>query len=208
MHMEVQVDKKAYRFEKYCGIDRWSSYHYQLREILALAPASVLEVGKGDGVIGHYLRENTTTSYRSLDIAADLHPDIVGEVEHIPLMDNDVDMVAAFEVLEHLPFQRFEPALLELSRVARKNIIISLPHFGPSIRFSMKLPFMKELKFAWKLPYHPTHVFGGEHYWEIGKKGYELDVIRAALLKHFIIEKEFVPYENQYHHFFVLSKRS
>ena len=206
--METQVNKKAYRFEKYCGLDRWSSYHYQLREILALTPQSVLEVGKGDGVIGHYLRENTTTSYRSLDIAEDLHPDIIGEVEHIPLSDHEVDMVVAFEVLEHIPFERFEPALEELSRVATKHVIISLPHFGPSIRFSIKLPFMGEHKFAWKLPYHPVHVFGGEHYFEIGKKGYEVGVIRTAITQHFIIEKEFVPYENQYHHFFVLSKRS
>lgn len=205
--METQVDKTAYRFERYCGLDRWSSYHYQLREILALAPGSVLEVGKGDGVIGHYLRENTNTSYRSLDIAADLHPDIVGEVEHIPLPGGDVDVVAAFEVLEHLLFERFESALLELGRVSQKYVIISLPHFGPSIRFSLKLPFMKEWKCAWKLPYHPTHVFGGEHYFEIGKKGYEADIVRSVIAKHFIIEKEFIPYENQYHHFFVLSKR-
>ncbi len=206
--MEAQVDKKAYRFERYCGLDRWSSYHYQLREILALSPASVLEVGKGDGVIGHYLSANTKVSYRSLDIAEDLHPDIVGEVEHIPLPDTDADIVVAFEVLEHIPFERFEAALLELSRVAKKHVVISLPHFGPSLRFSFKLPFIKEMKFAWKLPYHPTHVFGGEHYFEIGKKGYETPVIRTLLAKHFTIEKEFIPFENQYHHFFVLSKRS
>ena len=206
--MEIQVDKKAYRFEKYCGLDRWSSYQYQLREILALQPQSVLEVGKGDGVIGHYLRENTSVKYQSLDIAADLHPDIVGEVEHIPLPDKAVDVAVAFEVLEHLPFDHFESALLELARVAGKKVIISLPHFGPSLRCSFKLPFMKEMKWAFKLPYHPVHVFGGEHYFEIGKKGYEIAVIRAALAKHFDIEKEFIPYENQYHHFFVLAKRS
>ena len=111
-------------------------------------------------------------------------------------------------MLEHLPFERFESALLELARVAKKHVIVSLPHFGPSLRFSFKLPFIKEIKCAWKLPYHPAHVFGGEHYWEIGKRGYEAGVIRAVIAKHFIIEKEFVPYENQYHHFFVLTKLS
>ena len=204
--MSKQVDKDAYRFEKYCGLDRWSSYHYQLREILALRPASVLEVGKGDGVVGHYLRENTPVKYQSLDIAEDLHPDIVGEVEHIPLPDGAVDMVVAFEVLEHIPFERFETALLELARVAGEHVIISLPHFGPSIRFSFKLPFIKEVRWAMKLPYHPQHVFGGEHYWEIGKKGYENDIVRGVITKHFTVEHEFIPHENQYHHFFVLRK--
>ena len=205
--MKQQVEKTAYRFEKYCGIDRWSSYHYQLKETLALNPSSVLEVGKGDGVFGHYLRDEAKVNYQSLDLAADLHPDIVGEVEHIPLTDGAVDVAVAFEVLEHIPFERFASGLTELLRVAKSHVIISLPHFGPSIRFSIKFPFMKEKRFAWKLPYHPLHVFGGEHYWEIGKKGYETAVVREAVTKLADIEKEFVPFENQYHHFFVLRKR-
>jgi hypothetical protein len=206
--MSKQVDKIAYRFEHYCGLDRWSSYHYQLRELLALSPKSVLEVGKGDGVIGHYLSANTDVSYRSLDIAEDLMPDIVGEIEHIPLPDASVDIAAAFEVLEHLPFERFTSGLRELGRVAKDKVIISLPHYGPSLRISFKLPFLVEKKFAWKIPHHPTHTFNGEHYWEIGKKGYELGVVRNAIENEFVIEKEFVPFENQYHHFFILRKKT
>lgn len=204
--MSKQVDRDAYRFEKYCGIDRWSSYHYQLREILKLEPNSVLEVGKGDGVIGAYLTANTKIAYQSLDVAEDLHPDIVAEVEHIPLQDNSVDVAVAFEVLEHLPFEKFESALQELRRISRRAVLISLPHYGPSIRFSFKIPFMKEWRFAWKIPHHPFHVFGGQHYWEIGKRGYEIVTVRAALKKYFTLEKEFVPFENQYHHFFILKK--
>jgi hypothetical protein len=69
------------------------------------------------------------------------------------------------------------------------------------------LPFLVEKKFAWKIPHHPTHTFNGEHYWEIGKKGYELGVVRNAIENEFVIEKEFVPFENQYHHFFILKKK-
>ncbi len=206
--MSKQVDKITYRFEHYCGLDRWSSYHYQLRELLDLSPKSILEVGKGDGVIGHYLAENTDVSYRSLDIAEDLRPDIVGEIEHIPLPDSAVDVAVAFEVLEHLPFERFTSGLRELGRVARDRVNISLPHYGPSLRLSFKVPFLGEKKFAWKIPHHPDHTFNGEHYWEIGKRGYEIAVIRREIEKGFVIEKEFVPFENQYHHFFVLRKKS
>jgi len=205
--MEKQVPKTAYQFEKYCGIDRWSSYYYQLREILAQAPVSVLEVGVGDHVIGDYLKGNTPVNYRSLDIASDLHPDIVGSVEQIPLPDEDVDIVVAFEILEHLPFEKFEGALQELSRVAKNSVIISLPHFGPSIRFECKIPFLPTLRFACKVPFPKAHVFDGQHYWEIGKQGYPLTRITQILEKHFLIKKEFVPFENQYHHFFILQKK-
>lgn len=211
--MTKQVDKEAYHFDKYCGLDRWSSYYYQLREILLLEPTSVLEVGVGDRVVGNYLKNNTSVSYRSFDIAEDLTPDIVGSVESIDLPDHSVDVVVAFEVLEHLPFEKFEGALKELGRVATKAVIISLPHYGPSVRCSLKIPFLKKIfkkedvRFAWKIPHHPVHTWNGQHHWEIGKRGYNIEKIRKVIEKHFIIEKEFVPFENQYHHFFILRFR-
>ncbi len=204
--MEKQVERSAYVFEKYLGPDRWGSYWYQLCTVLKLSPKSIVEIGAGDHVFGNYVRTNTDIIYRSCDIAEDLHPDIVGSVDALPLPNDSVDVMVAFEVLEHLPFDKFETALLELRRVAKRAVVLSLPHYGPSIRFSFKIPFIGEQRFAWKIPHHPTHVFNGQHYWEIGKKGYELSVVRTVLQKHFCIEQEFVPYENQYHHFFVLRK--
>ncbi len=203
----TQVDKSAYRFERYTGLDRWSSYHYQLRELLALDPATVLEVGVGDGVVREYLRTNTGIAYTSLDFAEDLKPDVVGDVRAMPFVDASFDVACVFEVLEHLPFEEFEGALRELKRIAKRHVLVSLPHFGPPIKFLLKLPFLPEFKVAFKFPYHPVHRFNGQHYWEIGKKGYAPRHIREVLAKHFHIRKEFVPFENQYHHFFVLEKR-
>jgi hypothetical protein len=51
------------------------------------------------------------------------------------------------------------------------------------------------------------HRFNGQHHWEIGKKGYELPRIIDAISGTFDIEREYVPYENQYHHFFVLRSK-
>jgi ubiquinone/menaquinone biosynthesis C-methylase UbiE len=205
--MEKQVDKSHYDFARYVKEDRWASYYHQIRETLALKPTSILEVGGGDGVFRSYIKEHTDITYRSLDIAEDLHPDIVGSVDAISLPDASVDCTVIFEVLEHLPFEKFGPALAEIARVSKKHAIISLPHFGPPVKFLLKLPFLPEIKFAWKIPFAKTHVWNGEHYWEIGKKGYTPSVVRAAMEKHFTVLKEFVPFENQYHHFFVLEKK-
>ena len=206
--MKSQVSKEAYAFQKYSGEDRWASYAAQLREILALSPSSVLEVGVGDGVVGSYLKRNTSIAYQSVDVADDLHPDTVGDVRALPHPDASFDVVCAFEVLEHLPFEEFDTALAGLSRVSNQHVILSLPHFGPPVKFLLKLPFLPELRFAMKIPYPKQHRFNGQHYWEIGKKGYPARRVRESLAKRFSIKKEFVPFGNQYHHFFVLEKRS
>lgn len=201
-----QVNKEAYSFGSYCDLDRWGSYHYQIREVLRNNPSTVLEVGTGDGVLKNYLVANTSVIYKNLDIAEDLNPDILGSVEDIPVSENSFDLVCAFEILEHLPFDKFETCLSELKRVSRGDVVISLPHFGPPVKFLLKIPFLPQIKFAFKMPYFRRHIFNGQHYWEIGKKGYSISKIRYIIRKHFILVDEFVPFENQYHHFFILKK--
>lgn len=204
MHTQKQVDKDAYRFEKYAGPDRFASYHAQLQEIIALRPESILEVGVGDAVVGNYLKSNTDIGYTSLDIADDVGADVLGSVTALPFPDKSFDVTCAFEVLEHLPFDQFGKALDELSRVAKKQVLISLPHFGPPVKFFLKLPFLPPLRFGFKIPYPRTHVFNGQHYWEIGKRGYSVGAIRREFLKRFDIIKEYVPFDNQYHRIYVL----
>ncbi len=199
-----QVSKIAYRFFSYAHPGRFVSYYHQLAEVLALTPRSVLEIGVGGGVFRDYLKGNTNTSYTSVDVADDLHPDVVGDVTKLPFADNSFDVVCAFEVLEHIPFERFEKALSELSRVSRHAVVLSLPHFGPPVKFLLKIPFLPEASFAFKIPFLRKHTFNGQHHWEIGKKGYSVRMIRGIIQKYFMVEKEFVPFENQYHHFFVL----
>ncbi|MDP3729370.1 MAG: methyltransferase domain-containing protein [bacterium] len=202
----THVGKEHYNFDRYCHFDRWASYYYQLREVLSLTPTSVLEIGIGDRVFGNYITQNTGIAYKTLDIAQDLKPDFVGSITAMPFKDGAYDVVCAFEVLEHLPFDQFEKGLSEIKRVAHRYAIISLPHFGPPVKASFKMPFIKEMKGAWKIPYPQKHIFNGQHYWEIGKRGYAPKKIREIIKKHFTLVKEFVPFENQYHHFYILKK--
>lgn len=205
--MKQQVDKNAYDFFRYAHPGRFVSYYHQLAEALALKPESVLEIGVGDGVFRDYLKNNTNISYTSVDIADDLHPDVVGSVTKLPFEDSKFDVVCAFEVLEHIPFEQFEKSLAELARVSRRATVLSLPHFGPPVKFLLKMPFLPELSFALKVPFARKNVFNGQHYWEIGKRGYSQNKIKSILQKYFVIEKEFVPFENQYHHFYILKKK-
>lgn len=201
-----QVTREAYRFERYVGADRWASYWYQLRTVLARAPRRVLEVGIGDGVVGTCLKQQGI-SYTTVDIAEDLGPDMVASVTELPFGDDSFDIVCAFEVLEHMPFSESERALLECARVSSRFVLVSVPHFGPSVRLELKVPFLPRFRFAVKVPFPRFHAFDGQHYWELGTRGYPVSRLRAAMRESFDIVDEFVPFENQYHHFFVLEKK-
>jgi len=190
---------------KYDHKSRWISYWHQIREVLSLKPQSVLEIGIGNKTVSDYLK-NQAIEVTTFDIYQRLNPDIVGSVLKMPFRDNSFDVVLCAEVLEHLPFKQFEKGLSELKRVTNKYLVLSLPHFGHSIKFSFKIPLIKEKKFALRVPFPIRHKFNGQHYWEIGKKGYPLLKIKQIIKKYFKIKKDFIPFENQYHHFFILAK--
>lgn len=197
---------KKYSFKRYIHKGRWVSYWHQVSSVLELEPKSVLVVGPGDGIVVDVLKKQIG-KVKTFDIEKELNPDIVGSVNNIPLPDNSFDVVLCAEVLEHLPFEKFEKCLSELRRVAGKYVVLSLPHFGPQIKLNFKIPMIKEVRIAVKIPLPLKHNSGGAHYWEIGKRGYPPKKIRAMIEKYFTIVDEFIPLENQYHHFFVLKNR-
>jgi ubiquinone/menaquinone biosynthesis C-methylase UbiE len=164
----------------------------------------VLEVGVGDKVFGNFIKNNTSVVYTSLDVAEDLKPDVLGSILQLPFEDNSFDVTCAFEVLEHLPFEQFDKAVSELVRVARTHVVVSVPHFGPMLSLSLKIPFLPQLQLALKIPYPRKHVFNGQHYWELGKKGYPVRLVRQKLSAYGQVVKDFVPFNSAYHHFFIL----
>ncbi len=204
--MGIQVDKSTYDFSRYVYPSRWMSYWHQIVEVLRVKPEHVLVVGVGDGIVVEILRNNISQVI-ALDIDPSLRPDVVASVQSTPFSDNAFDVVLCAEVLEHLPFDQFEICLRELHRIAKQFVILSLPHFGPSVKLDVKLPLLPELQFALKIPISKAHQFNGEHYWEIGKYSYPPRRIHRAISNFFIVQREFVPFENQYHHFYICSPR-
>lgn len=195
-----------YFADNYNDEKRWASYWCQIKEILYFNPKSVLIIGKGNGLVSEYLKLAGIKTV-VLDIDETLKPDIVASVLKMPFGENEFDAVLCAQVLEHLPYEDFSKALSEIKRVAGEGAVVSLPHFGPAIRFLLKFPLLPEIKFIIKLPYPKKHQFKGEHYWEIGKHGYSLKKIKAAISNSgFTIIREYVVFENPLHRFFVLKK--
>lgn len=185
---------------------RWASYWHQIREISDFRPESVLVIGKGSGLVSEYLKLIGIKTI-TLDIDESLKPNVAASVLNMPFSDNEFDVVLCAQVLEHLPYEDFSQALSEIKRVAKAGAVISLPHFGPAIRILLKLPLFLEIKFMIKLPYPKKHIFKGEHYWEIGKRGYPLNKIKTEIKKSgLIVMNDYLVFENPLHHFFILKK--
>lgn len=177
-----QVDKSHYG-RSYRSKDRWLSYFYQLLLVRAQAPASVLEVGPGEGVVTENLRRDGVRVV-TCDIAEDLHPDVVGSITALPFKDGEFELALAAEVLEHIRFEDVSQALRELRRVSSKCVVVSLPHPGWVFSFCLKLPLLPYLDFFFQIPFFwQEHTFNGEHYWELCKKGYPVSRFVACAKK-------------------------
>ena len=173
MNYAPQVDKTHYEGRAYRSLERWSSYWHQLAFVRANAPKTVLEVGVGEGVVATTLRGSGVT-VTTVDVAADLNPDVIASITKLPFGDHSFDTVLAAEVLEHISFEDVPTALRELARVG-KWVVISLPHPGYVFSFVCKLPMLPTIEIFFQIPFlWQHHTFNGEHYWELGKRGYSV----------------------------------
>jgi len=206
--MKPQVEPNHYFNESYDSKGRFISYWHQIHEIVRLRPKRVLEIGIGNGFVQKYLKEgglNLTT----LDIDQELKPDIIGTVLDIPFADGSFDVIACYELLEHLQYENFYKALSEIFRVCKSYAILSLPDASRVYRVYVQIPKVGVFKRLISLPRlkNPIHKFNGEHYWEIGKVGYPLSKITKDIERPgFNIKKTYRIFENPYHRFFILKK--
>lgn len=207
--MNPQVEPKHYFEKKYDSKGRFISYWHQIIEIIKLNPNNVLEIGIGNGFVSKYLKEKKV-NVLTLDIDKRLKPDRVGTVLDIPFDDNYFDVVACYELLEHLEYCYIQKALSEIYRVSKKYTILSLPDRNKAYHIFIQIPKVGILKRLINIPdlKKKKHVFDGQHYWEIGKLNYPLDLIKKDIKKAgFDILKTYRIFEHPYHRFFILKKK-
>lgn len=209
-HERYKRQVTADLYEKH-GFDplRIESITEQLRQICYTGYRNILEIGCAGGFLRHCFKLFPQISHVTLDIAEELSPDYVGSVTEMPFEDNQFDLVACGEVLEHLPFVDFLSAMKEIRRVARHKAIISLPdrrrHFGLAFCLARFGWFVFEWNPARRCYARKEYEFDGQHYWEIGCKGtMAKDVVRKIKQAGFKIEKQYRLWEHPWHCFFVL----
>jgi len=207
MNYEKQVEKSHYDFSKYMTKMRWCSMWHQLDEIQKLNPQSILEVGPGAGLF-KTLVEHLGFKIETLDLDPNLQPDHVASATDMPFHDASYDVVCAFQMLEHLPYEVALQAFAEMVRVSRRNVLISLPDSRTLWRYQLHLPKLGSRDFFVPRPQlsTPEHVFDGEHYWEINKKGYPLSRVINDFSKVCRVVKTYRVVENSWHRFFICER--
>lgn len=203
-----QVKKEHYYTARYLNFGRWMNYWHQVDSIRRLGERAVLEIGLGNGTVRDAL-EKLGFVITTLDIDRSLNPDVVGSATEIPLPDNSFGTVLAAEILEHLPWNEFGRALDEIRRVTKRYAVISLPHSGYEFSFIVKIPLFARKKIIFKIPHFwKTHIFNGEHYWELGKKGFPVRRIKKVMVGHgFVIKESHLYADDPPHYFFLLERK-
>ena len=94
---------------------------------------TLADIGCGNGIFVNYLLDN----YRDLQVTGVERSKtalqyvrankIEADIESLPFENNHFDCVTCLEVIEHLPIPVYNKSLKELTRIAARNIIISVP---------------------------------------------------------------------------------
>jgi len=207
----LQVSSSHYENIAYNTKGRFASYWHQINEVLSVHPKSVFEIGLGNGFFHDFIVKNTDFDIDSLDIDSNLKPTYVGSVLDIPIINKAYDCSVCFQVLEHIPYENFEEALLNLKSLSKSFIIISLPDQTRfvGLHINKKLFPIKKAQLSFSIPFvFPTqHFFDGQHYWEIGMKNYPLKKIKQSFVNTGLkLIKTYRVFEYPVHRFFILAK--
>jgi hypothetical protein len=110
--------------------------------------------------------------------------------------------------LEHIPYSDFTITLRQLYETTRRFVILGLPDQTPHIAFEAAIPKLGTFKRIVSLPFpRKLFSFDGEHYWQIGAKGYSLEKIKLDITSSgFRILKTYQLWEHRYHRIFLLEK--
>jgi SAM-dependent methyltransferase len=206
----VQVPVEQYFTEEYLAPHRFLGLQAQLQVCCqAGKEAKILEIGPGPGLLTVLLKY-LGYKVHTLDFEPKLNPDVNGRLPELPFVSNCVDLVCAFEVLEHMPFDLAMDAFQELCRVARSRIIFSVPNqkeLGSmivSLDLTVLNTYITGFNFRKPLGKLTTPT---EHYWEIGFGGItEQDVINLASGSNFVLTDNFLL--RPYFHFFIFDLKS
>jgi SAM-dependent methyltransferase len=203
-----QVEKSHYEFQKYVDKLRSVSMWHQLDELMRLRPGKVLEIGPGPGLFKATAAQ-FGISVETLDLDPNLNPDHVGSVTEMPFEDNSFDVICAFQVLEHLPYDLALKGYREMRRVSRGNLLISLPDAKLVWRYAGYIPIIGKIDKLMPRPFAKPkqHEFDGEHHYEINKRDYPLKRIIADFSDEDSVIRTYRVKENPYHRFFVITPK-
>ena len=188
----MPVDREVWATQ--LNLSNFINAYYQYRDLQLCEGNKLLIVGPGQGLDAEIFKWKGY-QVTTFDIDDVFKPDHLGSVHDMRgFLDNQFDIVIASHVLEHLAEPYLNMAIAELARVARYALVY-LPVAGRhgQLRFSLGAKDIK-LALTWdifnffeKPDGNTPRYCAGQHYWELGMRGYRTRDVKARLNKHFEI---------------------
>lgn len=136
-HMN-RFEKEYYEYDEFWTSEKFNEANLERIQLTAdQIPAdtkTILDVACGNGLFCNFLKQSKADVYvvgldRSSSALRHVNTKkILGDITHLPFENEAFDCLSALEVMEHLPITDYELAKGELCRVAKKNIIVSVPN--------------------------------------------------------------------------------
>lgn len=210
---------------------RFSSTQIQLTSVTDLGDSiqSILEIGPGSGYFSS-IAKNLGYDVKTADIKSRTNPDYLGDFREVDIPER-FDLVAAFEMLQHLPYEDLPAALEKIAALSSRYVFISVParvhRFGLSVDIPRLLAPRRlglgwlrgshTLSMTWEWPrnadpsesnWKGREDYWNPHYWEVGRKSYPrsrlLSEIKASGLN--VLWHKYNP--SHTHHLFVMAEKT
>lgn len=166
---EKSLDLDVYYSESYFSLQQLCSFAHQIHDIYKLKPTSILEIGIGNGFTSTYLKK-AGFEVLTVDINQKLNPDICSPIDsmHSYLDNKSFDLVVCCEVLEHMPFDRFEESI-RIFKGLSKRLYLTLPNYNTSYGFGgfIKFPKIEKTITSFILQRRRKRLLDPEHFWEV-----------------------------------------
>ena len=221
-HPPIDLEKNNLNLGKFLSENHGENYLMYMKFINSLRDCnSILEVGPGEG----YIRDNFLKlgkEYDTIDIVDDFSPTYLCDfLDFDPLStDKRYDLTAAFQVLEHFEFSKFDENIKKLSEMSKKYIFISLPYscIGFTLKFTLQISQTKRIKKNLKIylrSFKANRKYRNEyksrypwavHYFEIGRRGYPLKKILKIFSNNNLKIISRTHGDNPYHYLILLEK--
>src|SRR3990167_5414995 len=95
---------------------RFNHYYQQIRHVMELHPAKMLEIGPGDHTVCDFLRRKGV-EVKTFDQDPNLLPDFHGDIRNKLPIDEKFDLVLASEVFEHMNIRWLDTILKNIEEV-------------------------------------------------------------------------------------------
>lgn len=191
----MPLDREVWR--RQLNLCNFVNSYYQYRDLgLCEGSKSVLVVGPGQGLEPQVLKWRGYI-VSTLDIDDTFQPDHLGSVHEMRMFaDRQFDVVIASHVLEHLAEPYLDRSLGEIARVARFALVY-LPVAGRHMQLRF-IPGFKDIDLSlivdiFNFLHRPDGVTPryaqGQHFWEVGMRGFGLRTITRRIRRYFDVLK-------------------